>query len=63
MSEHEYETLRRKGIDPEFYAISGSMKQYRIDMKRFIERVEKKFQALKRTASGRKKLRRAGLLD
>lgn len=50
-------------IDNEFLKISGSVKQYRIDMARFIKRVEKDVLKLKKTPAGRRKLKRAGLLQ
>ncbi|MFM9840241.1 MAG: hypothetical protein ACKVOQ_18390 [Cyclobacteriaceae bacterium] len=50
-------------IDNEFLKISGSVKQYRIDMDRFIKAVKKDVLELKKTPAGRRKLKRAGLIN
>ena len=50
-------------IDEDLLAISGSYKQYWIDMDRFIKTVEKEVLKLKKTPAGRKKLKRVGLLQ
>jgi hypothetical protein len=50
-------------IDKDLLEISGSYKQYRIDMDRFIKAVKKDVLELKKTPAGRRKLKRAGLLQ
>jgi hypothetical protein len=61
MSSREYDTLIRKGIEPELFQISGSMKQYKKDVQLLAERFAAEFAKLKRTPAGRKKLKLAGL--
>jgi hypothetical protein len=61
MSVREYNTLICKGIEPELFEISGSMKQYKKDIQLLAERFAAEFANLKKTAAGRKKLKLAGL--
>jgi hypothetical protein len=61
MNASRYDTLIRKGIEPEIFEISGSMKQYKKDIQLLAERFAAEFARLKKTPSGRKKLKLAGL--
>ncbi len=61
MSTQEYDTLIRKGIEPELFEISGSMKQYKKDIQLLAARFATEFARLKKTPAGRKKLKLAGL--
>ncbi len=48
-------------VDKDLLEISGSTKQYKIDMDNFLKKFEREVKKLKTTPAGRKKLKRAGL--
>jgi len=49
-----------EGIDLEMLEISGSLEQYHKDMRRLAKNFQKDVKRLKKTKSGRRKLREAG---
>jgi hypothetical protein len=61
MSTQQYDALIRKGIEPDLYEISGSLKQYQKDIQLLAGRFTTEFARLKKTPAGRRQLKRASL--
>jgi len=53
--------MKKNKIDKDFLEISGSVEQYHKDMAEFVKNLKEKIIELRKTAYGRKKLKKAGL--